>query len=50
MSEIAFEGRERSRVPDALGEIVPDVRTEVWESAKAIAFAVEALEFEHACV
>ena len=29
MSEIAFEGRESSRVPDVLREIVPDVGTEV---------------------
>ncbi len=33
-----------------LGEIVPTVRAEVWESAKAMGFVVEALEFEHACV
>ena len=46
----AFEGAESSRVPDVLGEIVPDVGAKVWESAKAIGFAVEALEFEHACV
>ena len=47
--ELAFEGRESSRVPDDLGEIVPDVGAEVWESAKAMGFAVEALDFEHAC-
>ena len=33
-----------------LGEILPDVWTEVCESAKAMGFAVEALEFEYACV
>ena len=27
--ELAFEGRESSRVPDVLGEIVPDVRAKV---------------------
>ena len=41
---------ESSRVPDVLEEIVPDVVAKVWESAKAIDFAVEALDFEHACV
>ena len=30
--ELAFEG---SRVPDVLGEIVPDVGAKMWESAKA---------------
>ena len=48
--ELAFEGRESSRVPDVLGEIVPDVGAKVWESEKAMGFAVEALDFEHACV
>ena len=43
-------GRESSRVPDVLGEIVPDVGTEVCECAKAMGFVVEALEFEHVCV
>ena len=33
-----------------LAEIVPDVGTKGRESAKAMDFAVEALEFEHACV
>ena len=37
-------------MPDVLGEIVPDVWAEVWESEKAMGFAVEALEFKHACV
>ena len=27
--ELAFEGRESSRVPDVLGEIVPDVGAKV---------------------
>ena len=27
--EFAFEGRESSRVPDVLGEVVPDVGTKV---------------------
>ena len=48
--ELTFEGRESSRVPDVLGEIVPDVGAKVWESAKAMGFAVEALDFKHACV
>ena len=47
---MAFEGRESSRVPDVLGEIVPDVGAKVSESAKAIGFAVEVLDFEHASV
>ena len=38
------------RVADVLGEIVPDAGAKVSESAKAMGFAVEALEFEHACV
>ena len=38
------------RVAGVLGEIVPDVGAEVSESSKAMGFAVEALEFEHACV
>ena len=37
-------------MPDVLREIVPDVGTEVRESAKAMVLAVEALGFEHACV
>ena len=48
--ELAFEGRESSRVPDVLGEIVPGVGAKVWESAKAMGFAVEALDFEYARV
>ena len=35
---------------DILGEIVPDVRTEIGESAKAMRFSINALEFENACV
>ena len=48
--EFVFEGRERIRVSDILGEVVPDMRTEIGERAKAICFAVEAWEFEYACV
>ena len=33
-----------------LGEVVPDVRTEIGGRAKAMSFAVEASEFEYACV
>ena len=47
---MTFEGRESSRVPDVLVEIVPDMGAKVCESAKAMDFAVEALDFEHACV
>ena len=48
--EFVFEGRERIRVSDTLGEVVPDMRTEIGERVKAMCFAVEASEFEHACV
>ena len=33
-----------------MGEVAPDVRTEVGERAKAMSFAVEASEFERVCV
>ena len=45
-----FEGRERIRVSDILGEVVPDMRAETGKRAKAMSFAVEASEFECACV
>ena len=32
---------------DVLGEVVPDVRTEIGQRAKATSFAVEASEFEY---
>ena len=48
--EFVFEVRERSRVSDILGEIVPDMRIKIGERAKAMSFAVEASEFEYACV
>ena len=48
--EFVFEGRERIRVSGILGEVVPDMRTEIGERTKAMSFAVEALEFEYACV
>ena len=40
------------RVAECLswGEIVPDVEAKMGESAKAMGFAVEALDFEHVCV
>ena len=38
--EFVFEGRERIRVSDILGEVVPDMRTEIGERAKAMSFAV----------
>ena len=37
-------------MPEVLGETAPDAVAQVWESAKAMGFAIEALEFEHACV
>ena len=45
-----FEGRERIRVSDILGEVVPDMRAETGKRAKAMSFAVEASEFEYTCV
>ena len=36
-------------MPDVFGEIVPGVGAKVRESAKTMGFAVEALDFEHAC-
>ena len=48
--EFVFEGRERIRVSDILGKVVPDMRTKIGERAKAMSFAVEASEFEYACV
>ena len=35
---------------DILGEVVPDMRTETGERAKALSFVVEASEFDYACV
>ena len=35
-------------MPDVLWEIVPEVGAEVRKNAKAMGFAVEAFEFEHA--
>ena len=34
--EFVFEGRERLRVSDILGQIVPDMRTEIGERVKAM--------------
>ena len=48
--EFVFEGGERIRVSDILGEVVSDMRTEIGERAKAMGFAVEVSEFEYACV
>ena len=45
-----FEGRESIRVSDVLREVVPDVRTEIGERAKAMSFTVEASEFQYAYV
>ena len=44
--EFVSEGRESSRVSDVLGKVVPDVKTEMGERAKAMCFAVEASKFE----
>ena len=38
--EFVFEGRESSRVSDVLGEVVPNVRTEIGERVKAMSFVV----------
>ena len=43
--EFVFEGRERIRVSDIFGKVVPDMKTEIGEIAKAMSFAVEASEF-----
>ena len=40
--EFVFEGRERIRVSDILGEVVPDMKTKIGERAKAMSFAIEA--------
>ena len=48
--EFVFEGKETSRVSDVLGEVVPDVRTDIGERVKAMSFAVEVSKFECACV
>ena len=40
--EFVFEGRESSRVSDVSGKVVPDVRIEIAERAKAMSFAIEA--------
>ena len=48
--EFVFEGKERIRVYDILGEAVPDMGAKIGERAKAMSFAVEASEFEYACV
>ena len=37
--EFVFEGRERIGVSDILGEVVPGMRTEMGERAKAMSFA-----------
>ena len=38
--EFVFEGTERIRMSGMLGEVVPDMRTEIGERAKAMTFAV----------
>ena len=48
--ELISEGRKSSRVSGILGEVVPDVRTETGERAKASNLAVEVSGFEYACV
>ena len=48
--EFVFEGKERIRVSDVFGEVVPNMRTETGERAKALSFVVEASEFDYACV
>ena len=50
--EFVSEGRYSSRVPEVLGETVPDMGTKAWESVRAISFVVEfeVLELELACL
>ena len=48
--ELIFERRESSRVSNVLGEVAPDMRTEIGKRAKAMSFAVEASWFEYVCV
>ena len=54
--EFVFEGRERIRVSDILGEVVPDMRTEIGNNkkkkkTKTMSFVdLEMSEFEYACV
>ena len=42
MLTVIFEGKKSGRMPYALREGVPDVRTEVGARVKAMSFAVEA--------
>ena len=46
VSSCFFEASESRRASDLLEEVVPDVRTEEAERAKAITFSAEASEFE----
>ena len=48
--DFVFEGRERIRVSDIFGKVVPDMRTEIGERAQVMSFAIEASKFECACV
>ena len=43
--ELVFEGGKRSRVPDVLGVIVPDVEIEVRDVEIAMSFAVKRWRF-----
>ena len=40
--EFVSEGRDRIRMSDMLGEVVPDMRTEIGERDKSMSYAVEA--------
>ena len=46
---MVFEGRERIRLSDFLGEVVPDTKTEVGERVKAMSFAERARESGNSC-
>ena len=48
--EFVFEGRKRIRVSDILEAVIPDMRIEIGDRAKAMKCAIEASEFEYACV
>ena len=42
--------RKSSSSVHILGEMVPDVETEMGERVRAMSFVVEAMEWQHACV
>ena len=46
----SFLNEGRVVVSDVFGEVVPDVRTEIGQRAKAMSSAIEASEFEYGSV